>query len=170
MSNLFLRGKKNKQGTTHIFSANLPTRFLLLQLLRHLVTLLAEPDDDITLDRSQRTDSRGARGVCHRTDRDRERRAGGSLAIVSQFTMIEVSLKDEQVGFREVEEEIGCFRVEVPVGEPGAPEWVLFIDPDTPSFVLLNSKERFQLSRTLKLAVRKYTFHLKPSFLSDLSS
>ena len=44
--------------------------------------------------------------------------------------MVEVSLVVNQVGFREVEEEIGGFGVEVPVAEPGAPEGVLFVDLD----------------------------------------
>jgi len=50
------------------------------------------------------------------------------MAVVRQFTVVEVSLKDHQVGFREVEEEIWSFGVEVPVGEPGTPEGVLFVD------------------------------------------
>ena len=64
----------------------------------------------------------------HRADRDVERRAGGGLAVVSQFTVVEVSLEDDQVGLREVEEEIWSFGVQVPVGESGAPEGVLFVD------------------------------------------
>ena len=42
--------------------------------------------------------------------------------------MVEVSFEVDQVGFREVEEEIGSFGVEVPVAESGAPEGVLFVD------------------------------------------
>ena len=44
--------------------------------------------------------------------------------------MVEVSLEDDQVGFREVEEEVGSFGVEIPVGESGTPEGVLFVDLD----------------------------------------
>ena len=42
--------------------------------------------------------------------------------------MVEVPLEVDQVGFREVEEEIGSFGVEIPVAESGAPEGVLFVD------------------------------------------
>ena len=98
----------------------------------------------------------------HRADRDAERRAGGSLAVIGQFAVVEVSLEEDQVGFREVEEEIGGFGVEVPVAEPGTPEGVLFVNldydtryvsidgacrivvrmayPDTPLFVILNDE------------------------------
>ena len=50
------------------------------------------------------------------------------MAVVSQLAVVEVSLKDDQVGFREVEEEVWSFGMEVPVGESGAPERVLFVD------------------------------------------
>lgn len=141
----FLRGKTK---LAHIFSANLPTRFLLIQPLSDLVALITKPNDDITLDRSQRTDPRSACGICHRADRDGERRACRSMAVISQFTVVEVSLEDEQIGFREVEEEIGCFGMEVPVSESSTPEGMLLVDPNTLPFVFLN--KWFQQSRMQK--------------------
>ena len=42
--------------------------------------------------------------------------------------MVEVALEDDQVGFGEVEEEVRSFGVEIPVGESGTPEGVLFVD------------------------------------------
>lgn len=50
------------------------------------------------------------------------------MAVVGQLTVVEVSLEVDQVGFREVKEEIGSFGVEVPVAESGAPEGMLFVD------------------------------------------
>ena len=102
--------------------------------------------------------------------------------------MIKVSLEDEQVGFREVEEEVRSFGVEVPVRESGTPEGVLLVHleirfmntenlssllkvayPDTPLFVLLKQQIVSALT-TAKVIIRERTFHLRPSFLSDLSS
>ena len=110
------------------------------------------------------------------------------MTVVSQLAVVEVSLEVDQVGLGKVEEEIGGFRVEVPVAEPGAPEGVLFVDleigfmsieslssllkvayPDTPLFVLLKQQTVSALT-TAKVIMREHTFHLKPSFLSDLSS
>lgn len=50
------------------------------------------------------------------------------MTVVRQFAVVEVPLEVDQVGFREVEEEIGSFGVEIPVAESGAPEGVLFVD------------------------------------------
>lgn len=66
--------------------------------------------------------------------------------------MVEVSLEDEQVGFRQVKEEIGSFGVEIPVGKSGAPEWVLLVDPDTLLFVFLSNRDLFQFLRPRKEA------------------
>jgi hypothetical protein len=55
--------------------------------------------------------------------------------------MVQISLESGRVGFREVGEEIGSIRVEVPAGESGALERMLFIHPDAPPFLLLNTKE-----------------------------
>lgn len=110
--------------------------------------------------------------------------------------MVEVSLEDDQVGYREVEEEVGSLGVEVPVGESRAPEGVLFVDlentaasrvsiegaywfrsgrfvptyPDSLFFLLLSDGECFQFLHYEHKCVKKHTFHLRPSFLSDLSS
>lgn len=124
------RGSGKGKGYTHVFSTNLPTGLILIQPLGGLIALITKPDDDVALDRPQRTDPRSARGIGHRPDRDAERRAGGSLAVIGQLTVVEVSLEEHQVGFREVEEEIGGFGVEVPVAEPGTPEGVLFVNLD----------------------------------------
>ena len=75
----------------------------------------------------------------HRADRDVEWRASWGLAVVGQLTVVEVSLEDDQVGFREVEEEIGSFGVEVPVGEPGTPEGMLFVDLESDPYVSTKS-------------------------------
>ena len=104
--------------------------------------------------------------------------------------MVEVSLEVDQVGLGEVQEEIGSFGVEVPVAESGTPERVLFVDlgncmprerrgrlpvsesdlPRRPSFRI---PERRKALSVVKLQVgvgEGHTFHLRPSFLSDLSS
>jgi hypothetical protein len=112
------------------------------------------------------------------------------VAVVSQLAMVEVSLEDDQVGFREVEEEVGSFGVEVPVGESGAPEGVLLVDLE--SDPLREYRERFLIRCgwltqmpcfsyswimknafsfcIAKASARTRTFHLNASFLSDLSS
>ena len=87
------------RGRTHVFSANLPPRLLFVHPLSERITLISKPDNDVTLDRSQRTNPRGARGIGHRTDRDVERRAGWCLTVISQLAVVEVSLEDDQVGF-----------------------------------------------------------------------
>ena len=130
-----------KDPRTHVFSANLPTGFFLIHPLGDLVALISKPNNDIALDRPQRANPWGARGVRHRADRDVERRASRSMAIVRQFTVVEVSLEDDQVGFREMKEEIWSFGVEVPVGESGTPEGVLFVDLENDP--LCEYRERF---------------------------
>lgn len=51
--------------------------------------------------------------------------------------MVEVAFEDDEVGFGEVEEEVGGFFVQGPEGVAGAPEGVLFVHPFAFFFVLL---------------------------------
>ena len=60
--------------------------------------------------------------------------------------MVEVTLEDDKVGTRKVEEEIGSFIVELPEREASAPEGVLLIHPLLLLLVLLNVASTYQYS------------------------
>lgn len=51
--------------------------------------------------------------------------------------MVEIALEDYKVRLREVQEEIGSFAVQVPVGVACAPEGMLLVDPLALLLVLL---------------------------------
>lgn len=51
--------------------------------------------------------------------------------------MVQVTLEIDEIGAREVEEEIGSFRMKVPEGVSSAPERMLFVYPFALFFVLL---------------------------------
>ena len=69
--------------------------------------------------------------------------------------MVQITLENDKVGAREVEEQIGGFVVKLPVGEPSAPEWVLFVDPFALLFVLL----------TWQLTPKTHTYQALSSYL-----
>ena len=59
-----------------------------------------------------------------------ERSRRRSLAVVSEFSVVEVALVDDEVGVGEVEEEIRCLSDELPEGVSTAPEGMLWRDED----------------------------------------
>ena len=84
---------------TYVFSGNLPTGFLLVELL---ADTRWDTDDDIRLDGSQRGHWRSSWLGGKRTDSDGERRVERSVTVVGEFTVVEITLEDDQVGLREV--------------------------------------------------------------------
>jgi hypothetical protein len=54
--------------------------------------------------------------------------------------VIEISLENNKIGTREVKEEIGSFRMEIPVSVTSTPERMLLIDPFAFFLVSLSKK------------------------------
>jgi hypothetical protein len=55
--------------------------------------------------------------------------------------MIQVAFEDHQIRTRQVQEEVGSLRVKVPERMTRAPKGVLFIEPFTFAFVLLDGHD-----------------------------
>ena len=70
---------------TYVFPADLPSILLFVQLRSDVVALLAEPDDDVALDRAKRAHRRcaGRRGHC--ADGVAEGRRRGGRAVVCEL-------------------------------------------------------------------------------------
>lgn len=120
---------------THIFPTDFPAGLFLVQLLGDIITL--ETDDDVTLYGTQRADLRCTSRAGHRTDSDVEWSRRGRGTVVGKLAVVKITLENDQVGTREMQEEIGSFAVQVPEGISCAPERVLLVDPLSLAFVLL---------------------------------
>ena len=96
---------------THVFSADLPSRFFCIQPLRNFIPALSEPHNYIALDGSQRTYFRSPDFAGHGSDSHFEWRAGGSRTIVRQLAVIQVTLEKHQIRMGKVQEQIWRLRV-----------------------------------------------------------
>lgn len=127
---------------TYIFPADLPPRLRLIQLLRNLVPTIPKAYNHIALDCPQTTHLWRPARVRHRPDGLVERRARGRSAVVRQLTVVQVALENDEVRAREVQEEVGRLRMQLPECIARAPEGVLFVHPFTFRFVLLQQPGR----------------------------
>lgn len=100
---------------------------LSLSLIQCFTDSIGQTTDDVTLDRSQRNDRRGARSASEGSDRLGERSGVRQVTIVSQLSVVQVSLEDDQVRGGEFEEKIRRLSGETPEGESGAPEGMALV-------------------------------------------
>ena len=84
---------------TYVFSRDLPSGLLLVELL---TDTRWDTDNNVRLDGSQRGDRRCSWLGRKRTDSNGERRVEGSVTVVGELSVVEITLKDDQVGLREV--------------------------------------------------------------------
>ena len=131
------RVRRNNAWKTYVFATDLPAFLFLVQALRELVAVRAEADHDVALDRAHTADTRRAGSGRHGADRDLEFGRRGRGAVVRELTVVEVALEDDEIGAREVEEQIGSLVVELPEGVTRAPEGVLLVHPLALLLVLL---------------------------------
>lgn len=75
---------ENEQA--YIFATDLPTRFLFVELFRHLVTL--ETNDNITLDSTKRANFGSSCGTRHGTDSDIKRRRRRGSTVIRELAVI----------------------------------------------------------------------------------
>ena len=96
-----------KRKATHVFPANLPARLRLIKALRCLISVRTKTNHNVALDGPQASDHRGTSRTRHRPDSDLERSTCGSGAIVSQLSVVQITLKEDQVRTRQMKEQIG---------------------------------------------------------------
>lgn len=99
---------------THVFPADLPARLFLIKPSRQLVSSRPKPHDNITLDRPQRTHTRCTRLGSHRPNRLFEFRTRRRSTVIRKLAMVQVAFENDELGFGDVEEDVGRFGWEVP--------------------------------------------------------
>ena len=119
---------------TYVFARNLPSSLLLIQLLSNI---LRQTANDIRLDGSKTADSRRTGLASHGTDSLSERGCVRNVTIISQLSVVQISLEDDEVRFVEVEEHVRSLRVQIPEGVTGAPEGMLLVPPLALLLILL---------------------------------
>ena len=128
-----------KAEGTYVFPRDLPARLLLVELLSEFIAIGAEADDDVALDRTQTANLRSTGRGRHRPDGDLEVCRWRRGTIVGELAVVEVALEEDEVGAREVEEQIRSLVVELPEGVTRAPEGVLLVHPLALLLVLLTT-------------------------------
>jgi hypothetical protein len=121
----------------HIFAADFPSRLLFIQSLRNFIAAISQSYNDITLDSPQTANFRSSRGTCHWSDGNIEGRARRRRTVVREFTVVEISFENDEVGARKMEEKVRRFCMQLPEGVAGTPKRVLFVYPFSFLFVLL---------------------------------
>ena len=106
-----------RQQDNGVLARDLPSGLVLVELL---ADTRGDTDHDVRLDRSERGHGRRARLRGERADRNVEGRVERGVAVVREFSVVEVSLENNQVRLGEVLEQIGGFRMQVPLAVSSA--------------------------------------------------
>lgn len=126
---------RSTKKATHVFARDLPSRLLLVQLISDRIA--RQPNNDITLDSPQTSNTRRSSKFRHRTNRVFERRRRRCSAIVRQLAVVQIALEDDEVAAAQMQEQIRRFSSEVPESVAGAPEGMLLVDPLAGALVAL---------------------------------
>lgn len=81
----------------YIFAADLPANFSLVEVLCDTISLWAEANNDIALDRAKTCDLRSTCCAGHRADGYLKWGARWCGTIVCQLAVVEVPLEDDQI-------------------------------------------------------------------------
>jgi len=127
------------QKRTYIFAAYLPTRLLLVKFLCDKVTIVTETNYDVTLDRAQAADPWGSRCTSHGANGNFKWRTSWRMAVIGQLAVVQVTLEEHKVRTREVQEQIRCLAMQIPIRVSCTPERMLLVHPFPLLLVLLEA-------------------------------